>query len=182
MIVMQANKDLRERIDAVDREFNKPKRMLSTVVQRLEQHLSDHFEKLNKASKNQKFWAEVREGLSSSVDADSLKAEVVVSHPAILQKLYGGTIRMDDRRLAIPNTEEARRARTPRAMELRLGFRGRDLLVLEDAQERVQFWLKEEVTQQPFKETIPTQASMNEAVEAGLDEFVTIMRRGGGRP
>lgn len=185
LLIARIKGDTAERIGAMVEQLDRRRALYADLGTRMERLVQDNFSDLDKASSNKlggtrtHFWDELRSATSSKFS--DRNAEVNVAHPAILQKLYGGTIKADDRKLALPATAEAYSARTPRSMDLRLSFRGRDLPVLVDTEDRVQFWLKDEVTQQPTPETIPSEDAMNREMDKGLKEFgERITRRGGG--
>jgi hypothetical protein len=83
------------------------------------EELRDHFRDRNVNGPRNKlgarssgFWGEIMDSVGQP-EADATSATVTISDPRINQKVYGGTIKMDDRLLTIPNRPEAY-GRSPR--------------------------------------------------------------------
>lgn len=182
LVIARIDGDTENRIESIRRQLTRPRRLFIDIGARISRLLQDHFTKRNRTGnklggKRTNFWAELRSATRSK--ADDAKAEVTVAHPAILQKLYGGTIRKRDRKLAIPATAEAYSARTPRAMSGLRVIPFPNVTALVDANERVQFWLKDSITQLKDPDTLPKEKEMVKTVDQGLKKFAERLGRSG---
>jgi hypothetical protein len=87
--------------------------------ERAAEELRDHFRDRNVNGPRNKFgarssgfWGEIMDSVGQP-EVDATSATVTIADPRINQKVYGGTIKMDDRLLTIPNRAEAY-GRSPR--------------------------------------------------------------------
>jgi len=133
------------------------------------------------------FWADVRESVGEArVTADG--AEVPIAHPAIAQKVFGGTIAKAAKKLAIPARTEAYH-KSPRLFsDLRvIPFRSgatalvKDAVKLERGQRgigrkrdagMVFYWLKDEVHQAADPRALPDDAALSAALLARLQKII----------
>jgi len=90
--------------------LERPAAGIKVVGRAVQNHLKKHFTKRNQVInkrgwKKQGFWAQVRDSVQLSSDANS--TTIVVNDPRFLQKVFGGTIRAKQAKaLAIPLKEE----------------------------------------------------------------------------
>jgi hypothetical protein len=84
------------------------------ILRRIANDLRAHFRQRQQAGPRNKFgaqssgfWAEIRDSVNDGEITSVDGGKVGIAHPAIAQKVYGGTIRKDDKKLAIPARMEA---------------------------------------------------------------------------
>jgi hypothetical protein len=187
--------DLRRRVEMLER----PRGLMAAVGKRAEIELRNHFDKRNDEANKQGwpkrgFWGDVRQATALTYISDT-EATITIAHPALNQKIHGGTITPKRGRfLAIPATQEAYAAGSPRegGMNLRpetifMGG-GRTAVALVEAWSqsisyrknsrgtkvkagaesqggRVQYWLVKSVETQADEKALPTSDALQAAVE-----------------
>ena len=133
------------------------------------------------------FWSEIRDAVNDA-DATEDGATIKIAHPAIAQKVFGGTITKDDKLLAIPARMEAY-GKSPRLFSnlKAIFFRsGAGALISTDAklargQKRlgklketgmVWYWLVDSVTQAKDPNALPEKEKMEAALLDTLEKHV----------
>lgn len=150
------------------------------------------------------FWGEVRQATSDAEPTDN-GGTVTIAHPAIAQKVYGGTIRADDKLLSIPARAEAY-GKSPRTFaNLKAIFfeHGGALVEVDATKVRsrktkdggrkfssggtlgglVFYWLVEQVTQKKDPDALPSEAVLLEGIlDTGRKHIERIVERGAESP
>lgn len=180
--VWKVEGDAKERVEHLVRQTKRPKAMLADMGRRVVKVLRQHFADLDAKNPNklggarEHFWNDVRESVLDA-EADDQKVTVGIAHPAILQKLHGGTITGDGKRLTIPATAEAYGKRAGFFSDLKLAVLGKQAALMRG--DKVYYWLVKSVTQKPFPETLPDNSELSDAVEdTGRKHLRRIMKGG----
>lgn len=161
------------RVRRIAAQVRNPRALFADVGRRVANELRKHYRDLDAKHPNRMggkrvhFWNQVRSSVSDA-KATSRGAKIIISHPAILQKLYGGTIKSDDKLLAIP-ANAAAYGRSPRVMGDRIRFvlfgRTGTKALVDRSSGQVMYWLKEQVTQKAFPNTLPKESDLARAIE-----------------
>lgn len=136
--------------------------------------LKKHFRARNKTGNKlggtrTNFWSRVAESVQSPVSGPG-KIVIPVTHPAIAQKVFGGTITAKKaKNLAIPIDAKAH-GKSPRVfplLQFAMTRAGVKLLGMKDAGGKFQalYILKKSVTQAKDPKALPTDAEMGKALE-----------------
>lgn len=181
-------------IQALAVQLRNPNALTKVLGQEAAKHLKGHFRKKDKAQPNhlsprrRHFWREVASGVQNpTVNSDGSAVVVSISHPAIAQKIRGGTIRAKrTRMLAIPVSEQAY-ARVPSIFEsetglklifVRTGGRGGNpfsaavLATRRGTGLQVEYVLKASVTQKPDPTALPPKADLQAAIVKRATAYV----------
>lgn len=120
--------------------------------------------------KRTRFWLDVAKSVSL-VEATEKQVKIGIGHPAIAQKVYGGTIKARRvKNLAIPLTAKAYGI-GPREFKDPLHFiRSGSKKYLSDKQGVPQYLLTPSVTQKPQQDALPSQAAVVSVVYDTLQE------------
>ncbi len=181
---------------AIAEKVTSRKPLHAVLGKRAEIELRGHFELRNSEGNkrgwpSQQFWARIRTA-TAFASADETAARVVISDPAINQKIFGGTITpKESKYLALPAIAEAY-GRSPRSVPIALVFRffrGKNMGALIEADRtnisfgrkrkdgsrkmtaersqtrgRVWYWLVRSVTQRKDDRALPPEEQMRAAL------------------
>ncbi len=142
--------------------------LMADVGRRVVNELRKHFQELNAENPNKlggtrtNFWNSIRNSVLDTQATDDT-ATITIAHPAILQKLFGGTIHADQKLLAIPAVPQAY-GRSPRLFtDLKFTILGKSKALMQG--KTVFYWLKESVTQAAFPNTLPQSSEFSAWIE-----------------
>ncbi len=144
--------------------------------------LKKHFREKNKTGnklggKRTNFWGRVAESVSSV----PVGGKIPITHPAIAQKVFGGTITAKNRKnLAIPISPKAH-GKSPRVfplLQFAMTRSGTKLLGLKDGEGGMEwlYVLKPSVNQDPDPTALPKDAKVGEAMTKAGDIYLRARR------
>jgi hypothetical protein len=152
-----------------------PRQILLAAGRAVANLLRKHYTERNAANPNKlggkrtNFWLQIKRGVQAPVAKGANAVVVSITHPAIAQKVKGGTITPKRRKfLTIPVRPEAYgrtaatfTAETGSALKLVFGKGGPWALASEDG--LIQYILRRKVTQRPDPEALPPPDRMRDA-------------------
>lgn len=179
-----------ERIEQISRVVRNPRGMLAAVGREGVNRLKGHFRKKDRDEPNklggrrEHFWLKVSRSVQSpSLSPDGSAIVIVISHPAIAQKVFGGRITAKrTRNLSIPVDPEAY-GRFPATFEAETGLQlifikqGKNALLATQAGNaglRVRYILTPSVNQEPDPTALPPQDQFVDALVARAE---SVLRR-----
>lgn len=168
---------------AAGRGLSQP--LMQAAGEGVETELHKHFDSRDaEGNKNNwprsHFWLRMVKDVTHFQGATNTEATVSIASRAFLQKLHGGEIRAEGKKLAIPLTAEAKAKGSPREWDERadlfcISVHGNAFLVRKRAGEKkldFLFVLKDSVHQDPDPKAMPAEGVLEEAINKAATDFV----------